>query len=398
MFGDTPLVMVEDDQTLAEVVEALRKAAVIGIDTESDSSYAYQEKVCLIQLSDLERDYIVDPLLVDDISSLGPLLADPSIPKVLHGADYDIVCLKRDHGFQIRGLFDTLIAAQLLGLERIGLADLIERFFGVPIDKQYQRHNWALRPLRPEHLEYARGDTHFLHALREILIRRLERVDRMEHLKEECEILEEREWAGKEFDPDGYVDLKGARSLDTESKRVLRRLYMYRDRQGKRMNRPVYKVIPNDVMIKIAYEQPTSQDDLDRLFSSKNAMKRRHGSAMVTAVLQGLEDEVDVPDSRRRPKSKGQPRPKGPKARLRGRQAERAMFDLKDWRNKKLKSNRALTPFTVASNTTLKAIASRRPYTIEELHEIPDVRRWQVRDFGEELLRVLEHIDPSDED
>ena len=170
--------MVEDEEALDRMVRTLQDAPVIGIDTESDSSYSYQEKVCLIQLSDGHRDYVIDPLAVPDLSSLAPILEDPGVVKILHGADYDIVCLKRDFEFAIHNLFDTLIAAQLLGLERIGLADLIGRYFGIEIEKKYQRHDWSRRPLKPEHIEYARGDTHWLLALREILTDKLMQLER----------------------------------------------------------------------------------------------------------------------------------------------------------------------------------------------------------------------------
>lgn len=395
MFHDTPLVMVEDRAALEELVEALSASKVIAIDTESDSSYTYQEKVCLIQISDLHTDYIVDPLAIGDVSALGPLLGDRSIVKVLHGADYDIVCLRRDFGFQIRGLFDTLIAAQLLGLERIGLADLLGQFFGLDIDKQFQRHNWALRPLRGEHLDYARGDTHFLLALREILLRRLRSVGRLRHMTEECRILEKRRWAGRGFDETGFLDLKRAQELDPEGLRVLRRLYLYRDRQARRMDRPVYKVIPDEVLVDVARAKPRTEHAIDGLFRAASPLRRRHGKAMLAEVLAGLEDTGPLPDPKKREKKTERPRTPL-RTRLRGRQAERVLSDLKAWRQKVLARDPGLTPYTVASNTTLKWIAQMRPTTLEELGQVPEVRRWQVRDFGEELLALLDRIAPLD--
>ena len=393
MFGDTPLVMVEDAATLVDVTEALARANVIGIDTESDSSYAYQEKVCLIQVSDLTTDYIIDPLAIDDLSPLAPLLADRSITKVLHGADYDVVCLRRDFEFRIRGLFDTLIAAQLLGMQRIGLADLISRFFGRELDKQYQRHNWGLRPLEPEHVEYARGDTHYLLALREIMRPRLRKLGRARHLREECRLLERRQWTSRPFDPDGFMEIKKANELDKAGLRVLRQLYLYRDKQARRMDRPVYKVIPDTVLWSLADSKPTSDGELDGLFRRKSALRRRHGRALLKAVLEGLDDERPLPKGprrtpRRRPKTKL-------RTRLRGRQAERVMASLKQWRNDRVEGDPTLTPFTVASNATLKWIASMRPHNLEELKQVPEVRRWQVQDFGEEILDLLDEIAPA---
>jgi len=389
VYDETPLVMVEDAEALERMIRQLERSSVIGIDTESDSSYAYQEKVCLIQISDADTDFIIDPLRVKDLSSLGPILADPSVTKVLHGADYDIVCLKRDFGFVIRGVFDTLIAAQLLGMERIGLADLIDRFFGIELDKQYQRHNWALRPLLPEHLEYARGDTHWMPALRELVLVHLRRVGRLRHMREECQLLEQREWGGRTQDPDAWLDMKGIEKLDDSQKRVLRRLYQYREGEASRMNRPVYKVIPNEVLIEVAEASPSSMDDLDELFRNKHAMKRRHGSALIKAVNQGLDDDQPIPKRQRTERPR-----RGIRSRLNGRQADKVFADLKEWRTQVLAQRRDVTAFTVASNSVLKAIASVRPISIEELGRIPDVRRWQVRDWGEEILAVLDRSAP----
>src|SRR5690606_8131217 len=127
----------------------------------------------------------------------------------------------------------------------LGLADLIGRYFGWEIDKQYQRHNWAARPLLPEHLDYARGDTHWLLALREILRRDLIKSGRIGHLEEECRILEKREWAGRTFDEDGWMRIKGSNQLDDTSKRILKYLYLYRDSEARASDRPTFKVIPD---------------------------------------------------------------------------------------------------------------------------------------------------------
>lgn len=390
MFHDTPLIMVEDAEALGDMVRVLEKSPVIGIDTESDSSYAYQEKVCLIQLSNRDTDWIVDPLKFDDLSALGSLLANPKVVKVLHGADYDIVCLKRDYGFTFRGIFDTLIAAQLLGMERIGLADLIDRFFGIELDKQYQRHNWALRPLQPEHLDYARGDTHWMCAVHELVTWQLRRVGRMRHMREECQILEKREWGGRTDNPNAWLDMKGIEKLDDDAKQLVKHLYAYRETQGKKMNRPVYKVIPNQVLFQIAEAAPESMDDLDELFRGKQAMKRRHGRELIRAVRDGLDDDKPIPKKTRAKKA---PR-KGPKSRLNGRQADRVFAELKEWRAKVLAKDKKLTPYMTASNSVLKAIASVRPADLDELADIPDVREWQVDDWGDDILDLLDEVSP----
>ncbi|MBT3218610.1 MAG: hypothetical protein HN348_05915 [Proteobacteria bacterium] len=368
-------------------MDELSKAKVIGVDTESDSFHHFQEKVCLIQFSTLDQDFIVDPLAIDGIESLKGVFSDPSIVKVLHGADYDIVCLRRDFGFQIRSLFDTLIAAQLLGMKRIGLADLIDRFFAITIDKQFQRHDWAQRPLRPQHLEYARGDTHFLLALREILTMRLKRMKRMAHLKEECELLEERQWQVKPFDPNDYLKMKNIGSLDDTGLRVLRRLFLYRHEQAREMDRPTFKVIPNQALIVIAEKCPTTTGHLDKVFPKHVSMKRRHGMALLQCVEEGLDDDFEIPSIQKKPTKKK--KHTGPPPRLTGRTAERVFAELKSWRNKVVARDDSRSPTTVASNATLRAIAAACPHNLEELQKVNLVRQWQVLDFGEELLEVL---------
>ncbi len=384
MFDDTPLLMIEDDKSLRALVERLSEATVIGVDTESDSMYHYQEKVCLLQLSDAHGDVIVDPLKVKDLSPLADLFADPTVVKIFHGADYDIVCLKRDFGFETRNLFDTLFAAQFLGLSGLGLADLIGRYFGIPIDKKFQRHDWSRRPLLPEHLDYARGDTHWLLALREILTRQLARVGRVSHHIEECSLIEEREWQGRTFDPDGWRRIKGLNGIDDDGKRIIRHLFRYRDGQARSLDRPPYKVIGDKILLKIAQQKPSTPNALERVLPKMHALKRRHSSALLAAVNEGPSAPEPLPVAEAPAKRTKEPAG----VRLRGRAVERVVGALKDWRNNLVRSS-GYTPFSVASNSTLKNIARYFPTTADELADVPEVRAWQVVDHGEAMLEVL---------
>src|SRR5262245_15126388 len=134
----------QDD--LEAVLPALLAAPAIGVDTESNSLYAYHERVCLIQFSLPGRDYVVDPLNLDALAPLYPLFADPAQQKVFHAAEYDVLCLRRDYGFEFANLFDTMVAARILGQTQLGLAALLEKYFGVTMNKKYQRANWGQRP------------------------------------------------------------------------------------------------------------------------------------------------------------------------------------------------------------------------------------------------------------
>lgn len=382
MFGATPLVLVETPHALAECAAQLSLARVIGVDTESDSFHHFREKVCLIQISDLHTDFVIDPLRVPDLSPLAPIMANPAIIKVFHGADYDVVCLKRDFKFEFHGIFDTMIAAQFLGFPRFGLADLIKNWWGWTIDKKWQRHDWAARPLLDEHLDYARGDSHWLPALRDLFELRLTRAGRLEHVAEECLALQAREWLRPRSDPADFYRVKGCRELDHDGLRVLRAVYRLREREAEAQDRPAFKVLPDEIMLEIAYRRPDSLDALTGLFRRNAPFVRRYGEALVAAVAEGLGQEGPLPAAPQAAK-----REPG----LRGPRAERLMGALKDWRNAQV-SESGLPPIAVVSNGVLKELVRVAPKTLDELAAVPDVRRWQAAMYGTAWLEIIARV------
>ena len=380
MFGNVPLIVVESTAALEEVVASLVDEPVIGVDTESDSFHHYREKVCLIQLSDRTRDIIVDPLKCEDISSLGALLANPDQVKVMHGADYDVVSLKRDFDFDTRGLFDTLIAARFLNFERVGLADLIESVFGHHIEKKYQRHDWSLRPLKQEHMDYARGDTHFLLALREYLVRRLEKCGRTAAADEECRLLERREWTGRQRSDADFLRVKGAGALTDSDRRVLREVWTYRDSEAQRLDRPAFKVIPDSVLLELSTRRPVSTVELKSIIRGNSSLMRHHGAALVAAVIAGIEDENPLPKAP----------PRGRTLAPLPRRAQHVMEALRAWRNRKV-IGEGLPPMLVASNAILREVARTRPETHEALQDVAGLRVWQIEAYGDELVEVCKN-------
>ena len=162
-----PPVLVADDDGLDRLVQALAPCPVVAVDTESNSLHAYRECVCLIQFSTPDADFIVDAIGLPDLSRLAPVFANPTQQKMFHAAEYDIVCLRRSHGFEFTNIFDTMSVARTLGWPKVGLAAIVDTHFGVTLSKKYQRTNWKRRPLTPAQLDYARLDTHYLLRLRD---------------------------------------------------------------------------------------------------------------------------------------------------------------------------------------------------------------------------------------
>ncbi len=370
-------------RTAAELEDALRVlsgAPVIGIDTESDSFFHYQEKVCLIQITGNDVDLVIDPLGIEDLSPLAPVMADPAVVKVFHGADYDISSLKRDHGYSIAPVFDTMIAAQALGYEHLGLADLVQRHYGVTLDKKYQRMDWSRRPLAEDPLQYARLDSHFLPGLREKLWAEVEAAGRAAQVLEECALLQQREWTGHAFVPDDFLRISGAGAMDERAKRVLRALCVMRDDLARRKDRPHFKVMANKPLLQIAKAAPRDRDQLVAALGEKHHIVRRYAGDVLGAVRRGLKDREPLPRSRPDQHRGGR--------RLVSPDEVQLYERLRRWRNQRAR-DRGVAPGMVIPNAVLKEIAAARPRDRDALAEVKDLRVWQQTDFGDELLQMV---------
>ena len=159
--------MIDTQEKLAAFLPVVNAAAWLAIDTEADSLHAYPEKVCLIQISTAAGDRLIDPLADMDITPFLAALAGREL--IFHAADYDLRLLKKHHDFVPTEIFDTMLAARLLGEKQFGLGALVEKFLGVKLDKGPQKADWAQRPLTPRMEIYARNDTRFLKTLEEKL-------------------------------------------------------------------------------------------------------------------------------------------------------------------------------------------------------------------------------------
>ena len=376
-------VYVTDAEGLAAAVADLSGSPVLGVDTESDSFFSHTERCCLVQVTGVGTvDYVLDPLKLDDLSLFGPLMEDPNVVKIFHGADYDVVSMKRDFGFAIRNIFDTMIAAQATGHHRFGLNDLVGRYFGVKLNKKWQRHDWSSRPLREEHLNYARNDSHFLAELRRILMEQASARGREEMLAEEFALLENREWTGKPFEPDSCMRVKGSGTLDSTQRKVLRAVHTLRETIAESKNRPPFKVWGNDDMLKLARTPPKDVKELRHTLGEKHHIGRRYAREVLEAVAAGLHDESPPPEP---PTKQTRSIPGVPPF---SRDDEPLMAHLKKWRNARSKQLE-LAPGMIVNNTILKDLAALKPTDVAQMHVLPDLRRWQAEQFGEDLVEQV---------
>ena len=290
----TTCIFVDTPAALDRMLKQLQDAPLIAVDTESDSLYVYFEKICLLQLSIPGFDYLVDPLRVD-IAPLGALFASRDQEKVFHAASYDILSLKRDYGFTFANIFDTMIAARILGWKHHGLAAILEERFGVRVDKRLQRYNWGLRPLPTAALEYARLDTHYLLPLRALQVRELQARRKWAEAqrafaREAC-----LEPAVKHFDAENFWRIPGAWQLDPIGQAILRELYILRDNLARELDWPPFKVISNVTMVRLAVERPSSRSSLERIKGLSQHVRKHYASKLLDAIVRGQQTSVLSP-------------------------------------------------------------------------------------------------------
>lgn len=280
-----PAAFVADARALEALAERVRAEPVVGFDTESNSFHVYRERICLLQISTRGGNFIVDPFEVD-VAPLGRVLCDGR-EVVLHGADYDVRCLKREWGWTLPRLFDTMAAARRLGKPGLGLSALVESHFGVRLSKSSQRSDWGRRPLTGDQIEYAALDTHYLLPLRDLLAGELETRGASEEARREFDRIASVEPRERVFDPEGWRRLTGARDLDAPGKRVLRALWLAREAQARESDRPPFKVIAEHAMVDLARLRPRTDDEIGRVPGVTPSVLRRLGRAIREAIAAG---------------------------------------------------------------------------------------------------------------
>ena len=259
-----PLTVIDTPARLQALIPELAGEPYLAIDTESNGYYAYFEHICLIQISTESRDYIVDPLGVGNLDWLGGPFADPAVEKILHAASNDIAGFKRDFHFQISNVFDTALACKLLGIEQLGLSRIIQQRFGVTLNKKWQRCDWGRRPLSQEQLEYARLDTHYLITLRHQLAEELCQGSLWDQAQEMFAKACAQEIPERIFDPNGFRRIHGFRNLDRADKQLLQALHQYRDRRARLLDRAPFRILSNEVLLRMAIHHPQNLEDLHK--------------------------------------------------------------------------------------------------------------------------------------
>jgi ribonuclease D len=288
--------VVSSVRQLADLIRQIEIADRLALDTEADSLHSYREKLCLLQISVPAsvnvhggQDFILDPLADVDLQPLRRVLESREI--VLHGADYDLRMLRRGLNFAANRIFDTVIAARLLGIREFSLGALVKRFFDIELQKHSQKANWAIRPLPPRMMKYALDDVRYLLPLAAKLEGNLERVGRRDWFRQSCERAIELANTGRERSQDELWRLAGAGALDPRTGAVLRALWQWREKEAEMADRPPFHILQNRELLNAAESFTSGRMPDYKHFSVRRQQTFREAAK---AALQSPESEWPV--------------------------------------------------------------------------------------------------------
>ncbi|HIG84853.1 MAG TPA: hypothetical protein EYG40_09370 [Verrucomicrobia bacterium] len=300
---DKDYVYIDDDESLNRFINEIEGSGYTrcAIDTEADSLHCYEEKLCLIQFAVKDRFAIIDPLSIGDLSSLIDFINRTEV--WLHGADFDMRMLKRTYGSVPEVVYDTQTASRLLGVKKFGLVNLVENHFGVVLPKTSQKADWGKRPLSEKMLEYAVNDVRYLLKMADTLTSRLKELERWDWFLESCESAKELASVIKEKNEDLAWRISGWGKLDQEGMAFLRALWFWRDGEAARRDRPAFKIIGNQDLLRFSQDlQKGIEVKLPSRFPSQPVKRFKKAIESVRELM-----PADFPERSKRVKGKRNP-------------------------------------------------------------------------------------------
>lgn len=367
----SPPIWVDQPASLKKLAEHLARQACIAVDTEANSLHAYHERTCLIQFSTSENDYLVDPLNLVDLSPLADIFANQAIEKVFHAAEYDVYLLEREFNFTFNNIFDTQIAARTLGYPATGLGAILADKFEVQVDKHFQKANWGQRPLPGDLIDYARMDTHYLIALRNLLYQELKEQDRWELAHEDfhrCCVVN----GHNNIDPrERWERISGNQDLSPREKTILHELCLGRERLAEKLDRPLFKVLDDRLLLELAQKAPTNRPQLHECGLSDRQIDR-FGKVVLDAIKKGQQAPLVKPTRLERP----------------GEAQINRLQRLKNWRKRAAKEM-GVESDVILPKIYVHALAEQNPRSPEDVRQILSPIPWRMEKFGDQIIKAL---------
>ena len=374
--SDVDYDIIESSSQLARLVSQIEHETAIGVDVEADSMYHFKEKVCLIQMATARINVVIDPLVIKDMSALRPVFKNRKIQKIFHGADYDVRSLYRDFKIDINNLFDTELASRFLGVPETGLEAVLKKRFEIKLDKKFQRKDWSKRPLPREMIEYAAKDARYLLPLARDLIAELQGKGRLSWVQEECEILSNVRPNNNGNQP-LFLNFKGAGKLDSRNLAILEALLQSRVKIARKKDRPLFRIIGSRSLLELAENKPINMKQLQKCGALSPKQIDMYGKQLIAEIKQAIKiPKKDLPVY---------PRRKAP--RVPASAAERVK-SLRKWRDSQAKML-VIEPSLLLTKSLISALAVQKPAKKSELSRIKDIKKWQIREFGNDILKAL---------
>lgn len=366
------IIWVDTASQLNSMVNDLMNQSIIGVDTESDSLFVYFEKVCLIQISTPENDYLVDPLNIENLQPLAPIFASNKIEKVFHAAEYDILCLKRDFGFQFNNLFDTMLASRILGRQGVGLLNLLKDFYNIDVNKKYQRANWGKRPLTEEMLLYASLDSHYLIDLAKKLKDQLHRNQFSALAEEDFKRISKVEPNHINRNGEQFWRYVKGNILNPQETTVFFELCKLREEFAIQRNVPPFKILNTNILIELAKKLPEKRNELYEISGLSDKLIGRYATELLHAIKLGIGNEPTYRPHTCKPS-----------------EAYIRRYDrLKSWRKEKAMQLKVESD-VILPKEYLEILAQKTPDSFEEVHEIMTDIPFRFSAYGHEIIQLL---------
>ncbi len=360
-----------------ELIEKIGRSGWAGIDIEGSSLHSFEDNVSLIQLAIEEGNFIIDPLSGIDVKAILEPLSKTEL--ILHGGDYDLRMLLNDYDFYPRAKFyDTMLAAELLGMEGIGLAAVVEQFYGEKMSKGGQRSDWTRRPLSDAQLKYAVKDVVFLKPLTDDMAAKLAELGRLDWWEESNQRLAERIAQDTDKTDKDPWRIKGAGKLIPGELVFLRSLWSWRRRLAKRLNKPPFKIMGNDKLISLSMwlhqnprKNPKKFNSLPKMCRGKNYDR----------LLQYIEQARGVPRS--------QLPPHKVKKYKNWVEVDKSLLEQIQQRVRDKADRLGIKPQLILTRAKMEAVIRAMPKTRSEIASIADLMSWQENLIAEDLLEIL---------
>ncbi len=371
------LSLIENEPEIKPAADHLNDQQIIAVDTESNSLYVYHEKVCLIQASSRTAHFVFDTLALPLLPQLAPIFASAEIEKVFHAAEYDILCMKRDLGYSFAHIFDTMVAAKILGRKAIGLAALVEAELGITVEKKFQKANWGIRPLPEEMLAYAAHDTSYLIPLKEKLEKELSEKGLLLIAQEDFNRLCDCPAGCFEPEVTNWWNVGASQAELTAAQIcILQNLCEWREGIAKKKDQPPFKILQNKTLIALASEQPRTIEALRTFSGMRKSLLPRYGADLLR-ILRSEGKNGKCPQPVRKP--------------LPAADVLKRRDAIRNWR-KESGIKHGVPSDVILPKDIMEQIIQKNPKNEQQLHRIMEGVPWRFKRFSNELMTILRNL------